>query len=146
MKKEIRVEQKVVVTENIVYIASDGTEFTRENDCIRHEESLIMTDKEEACRRLLINPMVEHHLTSCGDCSDDYSWYRIETESDFELVKSYYELWVDNYIEAPKNYPTVLCVAESSCSYDYAGFIYLEDMMAEAKDFFQKFNINVSFN
>ena len=145
MRTEVRKQERVVVNNYTVYIASDGKEFDNRIQCENHETSLIRETAEEACKHLKLKYDF-HPIGYEGEYGDTYSWYKLESEDDFNLVKKFYELFEDHYISSPKQYPSILCVTEPNYDYSFADFDYLEDMMERTKIFFKEFGINTSFD
>lgn len=96
MRVETR-QQEVVVKEQTVYVADDGTEFKNRWECERYEHEQIykqLLKNLQQCEDLKWFPNFdgqeypEHH---------DYKWYFVRNKDDVDILNRVYENLIDEY-------------------------------------------------
>lgn len=152
MRKEVRKEERVVVTNHTVYIASDGKEFDDEKSCERHEVCIEIDQAEKDVENLKLNfcaaPLNYDGYVNEEECD----WYKVNDETDYQKLLAYYKARTGNKmdINEPFAYPSVICVSEDEAwsgpyelenAYGYT----LDDMKKTAERFFAHFGIKVKF-
>lgn len=135
--KEIARKEKIEVTKR-VYVAFDGTEFDRSEDCVRYERTMVMNDLSE----IEINAKGYPNLNNEGYSYDtDYLWYRPKNKAELELLNKMYlhedrnpldDSLIGKWICAEIDY-------DGNCSY----WSILDDGIRYAKDFFSAFGYDM---
>lgn len=72
------------------------------------------------------------------------TWYKVNSEAEFELIKEYCLETVDDFNYGVTSYPATICIVDNDG--DYFDIYVLETIMEQTKEFFKYFNINVDFN
>ena len=142
MKKEIR--SRMIEEEYEVFIADDGTSFSTKSECIEYERNI----KRKPISKLRIEKLDGLvPLTDGMTCdSNEFYWYKVKNEDDFNTLDSYYE----GKVCEPKAYPNILCLEVSewyvndNLNFDVYSY-ELTDIMDSIKEFMDKFGYKTEF-
>lgn len=142
--------EKIMVEQTVTkYIANDGREFLRENNCKLYEKKLRQDEKIRAAEKLRIKKLDEVVPISIGgevNSDNIFIWYRIENAQDFETILEAYTSR-HGYVEVgkPGRFPNVLCIETigreeyEDSSYGY----WFDQMMNDTQIFWKKLGYNV---
>lgn len=92
---EKTIQQKAVTETTYKFIADDGTEFTEEIQCRKHEAEVALNKlKIETCKEAhdIPNILVEN---GCVDCYN-YIWYRPKTQAQMDALNEMYQIGINN--------------------------------------------------
>lgn len=125
-----------------VYIAKNGTEFSREYECREYENRLY----KKIIENLHIKELEEVvPLTDGMTCdANNFYWYKVESKEDLDLLNSCY----DGQVSEPKTYPNILCLEVSYYNYPNGYEVYtyeLTDIKDSIVEFMEKFGYKVKF-
>lgn len=108
-----------------VYIASDGTEFTRESDCFFHEDELVQREKE---RVFTDRTGIKTHADFPSLLNPRYDrahmLFLIKDEADLDEFIDVYDYWFTDLYRYPEvdkatfTYPDVLYILDFPSGYD----------------------------
>ena len=127
-----------------VFIADDGTSFSTKSECIEYERNI----KRKPISKLRIEKLDGLvPLTDGMTCdSNEFYWYKVKNEDDFNTLDSYYE----GKVCEPKAYPNILCLEVSewyvndNLNFDVYSY-ELTDIMDSIKEFMDKFGYKTEF-
>lgn len=135
MEKYTKKIMKYVETEVDVFMANDGKQFGTEQECLDYEAQL---EEREKRRTQLLIPELNGVLpaaTNLGYCEDDdFSWYRLNSEDDFEFLNEYYE----DDLNEPGSYPEIICVQEQYDHDENLSYL-LTDIISDLNRFLGRF-------
>lgn len=142
MRIETKTELKEITT--IRYIAEDGKEFNVRESCEFYElKQRRALYKKENREKHLSELEGMYPLSVKGQVfSDDeyaYSWYKLKSESDFEILESMYKEAV-----RPDVYPEIICVEQDKFQEDNY-FYKLSDMKKDTVEFWKNFGFEIKF-
>lgn len=142
MKKEIR--SRMIEEEYEVFVADDGVLFKTKSECIEYERIM----KRKPINKLHIEKLDGLvPLTDGMTCdSNEFYWYKVNNEDDFNTLNSYYE----GKVCEPNVYPNILCleVSEWCIGNRYSFDVYsyeLTDIMDSVKEFMNEFDYKTEF-
>lgn len=132
-------KDKIVLVEQRtqVFVADDGTEFRRQEDCENYERE----QRVNLVEHLKISEIEDTVPISSDDFREDHSfhWYKVNNEEEFNLLNVAY----DNILSEPTVYPEIFCIEEG---YDGDVWDYcLSDMFEYTKRFWELLGYTVSF-
>ena len=118
--------EKIMVEQTVIkYIANDGREFLREENCERYEEKLRRDVKLEEAEKLRIRKLDGVVPITRGlEVNEDhrFAWYKVNCEDDFKIITDAYNSRSNEFF-GPVAYPNILCV-ESNGPLEYTGDAY----------------------
>lgn len=118
--------EKIMVEQTVIkYIANDGREFLREDDCKRYEKKLRLDVKIREAEKLRIRALDgEVPITRGLTVNEDhrFTWYKVNCEDDFKIIAEAYDD-CDNNFSCSATYPNILCI-ESNGFLQYTGDAY----------------------
>lgn len=142
MKKETK--SRMIEEKYEVFVAEDGTTFDTASECVEYERNIRMQPVSKLHIEKLdgLVPLTDG-MTCDGN---EFYWYKVNDEDDFNTLNAYYEGKVDE----PKEYPNILCLEVNECYIDgYSMFdVYsyeLTDIMESIKEFMEEFRYKVKF-
>lgn len=142
MKKKTK--SRMIEEKYEVFVAEDGTTFDTASECVEYERNIRMQPVSKIHIEKLdgLVPLTDG-MTCDGN---EFYWYKVNDEDDFNTLNAYYEGKVDE----PKEYPNILCLEVNECYIDgYLMFdVYsyeLTDIMESIKEFMEEFRYKVKF-
>ena len=115
------------------YVADDNTEWDNEEDCLNHENECAATKK--LIDKLEIEELYGVMPPFHDVCEDsNFSWYKIQNDDDYKLLKEYYQNQYGENIELD-SLPAIICVEQLDL--DESAYIYTLD---EIRTEIEKFN------
>ena len=137
-KIEVKEIQRTETITETIYVAFDGTEFDKENDCFDYEAEQILKRDDI---------IVFDSLRDCSPCFfDDYSdhryiWIKPTTEEACELIEKYYS---GDYGATPVHVNHFYGIEFNLDNEPW--IIEVKNIMNDIKTFFAGMNIEVTFN
>lgn len=146
MKEETRVITKTV------YIATDGTEFNDEDDCLYHEQELAQEERERDIEKDLgFETQADFpSMLNIYRSNHKYKLFLIKNESDLDRFVEVYEYWFTNlksYWEVNKetfDYPEVLCILDFPTGGDEPRLYKISQLCRQFNAFIDEISSNVS--
>ena len=144
--------EKIMVEQTVIkYIANDGREFLREEDCERYEKKLRRDMKIREAEKLRIRKLdgvvpITRELEANND--HKFIWYKVNCEDDFKIITEAYNdnRYNENEFFGSVAYPNILCV-ESNGFLQYTGDAYgywLDEMRSATETFWTSFGYRVT--
>ena len=141
--------EKIMVEQTVTkYIANDGREFLREEDCERYEKKLrrdVTLREAEKLRIRKLNGVVPITREFGVIQNHRFAWYEVNCEDDFKIITDAYNIRPNEFF-GPVAYPNILCV-ESNGFVEYAGDAYgywFDEMRSATKTFWKSLGYRVT--
>lgn len=150
MKKKMKKEMVENVSE--VYVAADGTEFEKEEECFEYEvkcrkEKIAHLRIESLAGRIPL--FTGHFYDSCYNeeslKDDSYEWYKVKNKEDVDQIRHAFEDIIgdcDELVE-PKSYPEFICIEPSND--EFLLVYYMSDAQEETKSLWKDFGYKIVF-
>lgn len=142
MKKETK--SRMIEEKYEVFVAEDGTTFDTASECVEYERNIRMQPVSKLHIEKLdgLVPLTDG-MTCDGN---EFYWYKVNDEDDFNTLNEYYE----GKIDEPREYPNLLCLEVNECYIDgllmFDVWSYeLTDIMDSIKEFMEEFRYKVKF-
>ena len=148
--KNMKVEREKIMVEQTVikYIANDGREFLREEDCERYEKKLWRDMKIREAEKLRIRKLDGVVPITRGlEVNEDngFIWYKVNCEADFKIIVEAYDNRYNDFLSSA-TYPNILCV-ESNGFLRYTGDAcgyWLDEMRSATETFWTSLGYRVT--
>lgn len=92
MKRNVETIERTITEEKVTYIATDGTVFASEDECLKYEKTAACVIKK-MYKEILVSQTTQCDITN-GEGSDEYrvDFIKITSNADLETALKYYVL------------------------------------------------------